>query len=334
MPCSLALQAFSDQHLNVLRCGHIVAASKLFEHGFILICSNETYGCLHNGHLQKLLFESKRMYKYLFGGCQVISIHTTHFNGSNASHYKFQWIIPWHPEVKYRGNFITPLKVETMSDIASLIKQYVWSPIIWDPLVRLEINFKACGYCVYDFDGNLKLDEALKHFSNFTHIIGTTRRHTKEKNRFRVVVPFDEVISDLDTYKFNMRKTVEFWKNDPKCVDGARYFFPCKEIISINEKGNAQGIFPYVEHPKPKFTGEINKNSSRKMKLLTQFGANVEGERNSTVYGVCIDMTLKGFTPNEMYNFIAPYTNLPESEIKSCIKSAYNYFSKIRQEQT
>ena len=73
-------------------------------------------------------------------------------------------------------------------------------------------------------------------------MIGTTRSHQKEKNgliceRFRLIIPVSNQINDRQSYSSLMSQAIKHYGSDEACSDLGRFYFPCTEIISIQEMG-------------------------------------------------------------------------------------------------
>lgn len=142
-------------------------------------------------------------------------------------------------------------------DLKSIITSFVWSPIIFDGGRRGQVNFIESHWAVVDIDGGWSLDAAIKCLQGSAHIIGTTRSHRVAKgqkpacDRFRICVPWSEPIRDIELYRFNLALCIEGCGSDMQCSDGARFFWPCTEIISYSDSGNKQTVnFNMPEKPK------------------------------------------------------------------------------------
>ncbi len=123
--------------------------------------------------------------------------------------------------------------------IKKCITKFIWSAIHFKDGERDEEHFISANWCVYDFDdGELTLEEACRIFCDRVHIIGTTNHHQIAKensdticDRFRVLLKFTEPITDVAIYKYNMKMQVHKYPMDRKTIDGARFWWPCKEIV-------------------------------------------------------------------------------------------------------
>lgn len=183
----------------------------------------------------------------------------------------------------------------------------MWSPIIWERGIRAQRYFKAALWCVLDFDdGQLSLDQALRLWCDSTHIIGTTKNHRLPKNgiscdRFRVAVRFERPITDLRVYRYTMTEIMQKHPCDTSCKDGARYFFPCSEIISV---GDEEGYKEDVRSDVPEYFERVNKDKYREMAKAGMIPQRVKnhlrdppkkGKRNTTVYGIGKDLAMVGW---------------------------------------
>lgn len=133
--------------------------------------------------------------------------------------------------------------------VAKLICEYAWSPICWSPRERKGDNFAAALWCALDFDsGEYTLERALDDVTSagLMHVIGTTKSHGLEKggdspqgqpapacDRFRLLLRFERVVTDRKLFERAMRAAMETFPHaDKSCKDAARFYFPCKEIVS------------------------------------------------------------------------------------------------------
>lgn len=156
-------------------------------------------------------------------------------------------MISYHLAKGYDGaRFAAGFKVADTNDVERLKKAilgWAWSPCIWKDGRRLQENFLRADWCVLDVDSpEMPLADACSIFCDMTHLIGTTRSHQKEKggvkcDRYRVLLKFDHPITDLRDYRFTMNRMVRRYPVDPQPKDGARFFFPCTEIIQASDDG-------------------------------------------------------------------------------------------------
>ena len=149
--------------------------------------------------------------------------------------------------------------VETQK-ITPYLTSKVWSVCIWKDGRRREQNFITAKWGALDFDdGRYTLAQAKKDWNKCIHVIGTTKSHQVAKSgkepcdRFRILFPWSEPITDLRSYRWNMSQLVEKYGADEKCIDGARFYWPCSKITSIQTKGELIEIEhkapPHFEQP-------------------------------------------------------------------------------------
>jgi hypothetical protein len=130
----------------------------------------------------------------------------------------------------------------TVGDLCTILTTRVWSPVVWKDGARAKANFQAAGLVALDFDdGRLTLEECVREMNRLqaAHIVGTTKSHRVAKgtcgavDRFRLILPSASVCTDLGVYEENMREFIRTWGGDLSCADGGRFFFPCREIVSV-----------------------------------------------------------------------------------------------------
>lgn len=233
------------------------------------------------------------------------------------------------PNAPYPQNFRC-IEVRSGTDLAKIITTAVWSPICWKNNRRLSDEFFCSDFLVLDYDdGVMTLGDVVEWAKKHTHIIGTTKSHQKEKNgktcdRFRVVVPWETRITDLNTYRQNMGRILSALSSDPACKDGARIYQPCTRIVSYGV-GEKAKWFPYeTPKPRPVYTPE-NKTIPLWLQdyMTTTPGP---GERNKTAYKIAYYLARYGFSEQECLSAVlsAPI-DIPDSEKRSCAKSGFRY---------
>ena len=213
--------------------------------------------------------------------------------------------ISYHPDVNrghwhYNANFIA-VDVDFFR-VEKAIKTHAWSNNVWDMGRRKEANWQFSDFCVFDFDdGIMTLENAIdNYFCDYQHIIGTTKSHQKQKgtsppcDRFRVVIPWEQRIKDINKYRYNMRFYSQEFPSDKACKDGARYFAPCKQIVSTNfdDDGFRMEVKRYTKKQR-----EIEKewkayNRERAyQRILEILNSGISENRNTTHYilGCCAD---------------------------------------------
>jgi archaellum biogenesis ATPase FlaH len=101
-----------------------------------------------------------------------------------------------------------------------------WSAAIFDPCERGNDNVKFMTALVLDYDGTSSIDAAAELWSDYYGALHTTRKHTPEVHRFRVVLPFTRPVSPFE-YGAIWRRVFEKSgrKLDPSPKDAGRFWF-------------------------------------------------------------------------------------------------------------
>lgn len=234
----------------------------------------------------------------------MFSFHPRPFNPNEKFGYAHDWLESNDPRV---------------------ISLVVWSPIIWAPTHRTldlefssrkQSNFSSCEWLVMDFDGPTEevpsLAAAKRKFCDMIHFIGTTKSHQKEKggiicDRFRVVLKFEKLITDLRIFRWNMRKAIEYYGADKACIDGARFYYPCVEMIQSESEGYDMEVdedVPYWFEKPVDLSGYREAGVMPQwlmQKLLFPFPT---GHKNTTCYQLAKDLTKLGFDEKRILSLI------------------------------
>jgi hypothetical protein len=188
--------------------------------------------------------------------------------------------------------------------LSETILKSVWSPTVFSKPHRCEKNFVHADWLGLDFESEMRLEDAKNTFSDMFHIIGTTRNHTEESHRFRVCLLFEKRITDLQTFRFNVKHYIDHYESDGQCRDGARLFYPCKSIYSkLNEPGlykvEVLAVPPNFEMEIPIEKGEFSRF------VMATAGQTIPcGRRDVTTWAFARDLAKAGFTREETKGFI------------------------------
>jgi len=148
----------------------------------------------------------------------------------------------------------------------TLITTEAWSPTLYSKPERLTENFEK-AYCVgIDVDQDVTLEEVLPKLKNYAHIVGTTTSHQQQKgsepprDRFRVVLFLSAPVTSPQQYKATLKAAAkQFGITDlGGASDAARWFVPCKEIVSTNLDTEAIKLLPVPLSEIKKKTAKIN----------------------------------------------------------------------------
>lgn len=218
--------------------------------------------------------------------------------------------------------------VKTLGAVQRYILSYAWSPIVWASGHRLRKNFQFSDLCALDFDdGSWSVQDAIDALEtrDLAGIIGTTKSHTPEAPRFRLVMPWDGRIIDARVYEQNMKRLTEHMPADKAAKDAARFFWPCKEIVYYRP-GARLSWLPYTAptpKPKPpKALVDARLTPFWLEKTLKTRG--YEGNRNSLVYWCAKRLKDLGFSRDEAETLISPHISLDGSELSRTVLSAFS----------
>jgi hypothetical protein len=161
--------------------------------------------------------------------------------------------VPAHPTREDAKYFTRGFKVARVDDVERLargIARFAWTPAEYRNGYRCEQNFLRARWIGLDFDNDeegadiIPLDEAVNElFADYVHIIGTTKSHQKSKkgeaprDRFRVMLRMSCGVTDIELYRYQLVCAMREWPCDAQCKDAARFFWPCREIVSTNADG-------------------------------------------------------------------------------------------------
>lgn len=146
-----------------------------------------------------------------------------------------------------------------------MITTQAWSPIVWRGGVRKEKNFLKAYFAVIDVDNGMSLKEAINEkFADFDCLIGTTKSHGIKGDRFRVIFRLEKPIYDVNVWRATHEGLIEMFGADKSCKDGARWYYPCKEIVhdAMDRQGITVGHSKVEKCPDPQKTKLQNSTST------------------------------------------------------------------------
>lgn len=209
----------------------------------------------------------------------------------------------------------------SMDYFQRMVTSKVWCPCSLSKGVRLESGFIASAVCALDFDTpRTTLEWAISEFYKYEHIIGTTKSHQKEKNgitcdRFRVILFWDKLIVNLSEYKHNMRLMITRYGADAACSDGARFFYPCQEIVASDN-----GLMVHAE-PLPVVPVKVLRRN--KLRYAMQDMPAPEGQRNTATFAAACKFIRLGLDDNDILDRITFISNgLSTKEIETIFRHA------------
>ena len=166
-----------------------------------------------------------------------------------------------HPKGKEEKNneaykFSAPNYPETVEfddedELVRFVTSYAWSPFIFDGY-RREENFLSTDFLVFDIDYGMTIEEcaSLVKKANLCCLCLPSPSHTDEAQRFRVILPLERPITNLEVYALTWRKGATlFGAADEQCKDGCRGYFGSTEVDGFWTEGELFApVFP-VESP-------------------------------------------------------------------------------------
>lgn len=240
--------------------------------------------------------------------------------------------------------------IKRSADFVNILTTRVWTPIIYGNGHRRQDNFQAAQLLVLDFDSPLyPLSQAINEWCDTVHWIGTTKSHQRDKggvtcDRFRLVVPYTDVIRDLALYRYNYAKTLDQYDADGQTKDGARLFFPCQEVVSVNLAGELQPILPLPEDYRT--PEQLAVDASKRRAAIGYIPNWVKawlrlpvptGERNTTWFRLGAELARYGFEPDEITKLVLASKTyegsvMSHSLIKEIQEAVNNGHKKSRRE--
>lgn len=104
-----------------------------------------------------------------------------------------------------------------------------WSAAVVEPCVRSKQNVVGLSALVLDYDSGTTLDAAEAHWREWYGLIHTTRKHSAEKHRFRVILPLTRIVTpdEYDTL-WRWAESIAVAAGhviDPATKDPSRFWF-------------------------------------------------------------------------------------------------------------
>jgi hypothetical protein len=132
-----------------------------------------------------------------------------------------------------------------------------WSPATFNPCKRSKDNVRAVHALCLDYDGGTQIADALERWAGHYGYLHTTRRHTDEAPRFRVILPLARSVSPFEFQALWHRVNVHAGgKLDPAPKDPSRFWFwpSCNgdgEYIDHRLDGEALDPDEWLARPEP-----------------------------------------------------------------------------------
>lgn len=116
-------------------------------------------------------------------------------------------------------------------DIFKVTALYEYSATKFKKGKRNNLSAKGVSTIILDVDDGQTLEEGIETFKEFKSLIVTTKSHQIEKkglvaDRYRVILPLNQSIINMEYYSKLMRYLTRFYDADIACSDPARYYSP------------------------------------------------------------------------------------------------------------
>ena len=112
-----------------------------------------------------------------------------------------------------------------------ITEKYEYSATNFKKGKRSNLSAKGVATIILDVDDGQTLEEGIETFKEFKSLIVTTKSHQVDKkglvaDRYRVILPLNHTIIDMNYYSSLMRVLTRFYNADIACSDPARYYSP------------------------------------------------------------------------------------------------------------
>ena len=233
-----------------------------------------------------------------------------------------------------QGKFV-PVVLNGVDDLVETITKSSYSLGTFADNHRTNNNFKGSQFVGLDFDEGMSLAEAELVFSDYQHIIATTKSHQKPKgdkpacDRFRVILSVDKLIETKEDYKATVTELLKTYPEaDKACSDAARFFYPSGNIVSVNKDGKRVAALKYEKpqiEDKPVIAGVKGNLATDTLKFICM-GADINW--NPKLHKAAIDLHEQGYCKQEAISLLSKATigydgELDETDLNT-IDSAYN----------
>jgi hypothetical protein len=232
--------------------------------------------------------------------------------------------------------------------LGAVILQRTWSPIVFKDNYRAKKNFLYSDFVGFDID-NVEgepylIKQAIRDFCDCELIIATTRSHQKEKvsgdsvspptDRYRMIMRWAQRIEDVGLFEYNVKKILDANPAfDKSAKDGARLFFPSKEIVFSQFEGERLEVLDLP--PESAVVGVSDvilpvATLAPHVEAFLQKGIVFGGSRNMSVYTATCELLRAQVKPQEILSIIkkSPFEKrgFTESELKRTVKNAITRF--------
>lgn len=208
----------------------------------------------------------------------------------------------------YARGFVA-VDTDDVERIAKCIGRFAWSCCVFAGGHRHKESFLAANWIGLDFDsGDMTLDQARRVFCDCIHVIGVTKSHGLVKggvtaDRFRVVLKLTDVVHDMETYRATVRHYVSKYDSDAAAADAARFFWPCRAVVSTSGDGYCQEIV-VPETPPAHEQATLDDGELTPFALYYLSNTIPVGERNGAAWRVLKDLMRAGYSTHQAITIV------------------------------
>ena len=199
---------------------------------------------------------------------------------------------------------------------------------------RTEENcVEGCNMLVFDVDGTIPMSAAKQLLKDYTYLMYTTKRHTPDVNRFRIIMPLNYTLQlDAKDYKEFIKNVFEWlpFQVDEQTGQRARKWLSCNGSYEYHE-GELLDVLPFIPKTSKNEERHAQYLGEQSLSNLERWFINHTGEGNRSNQLVRYAMVLvdAGLNPLEIQNKVLELNSklaskLDEAEILGTIMVTVN----------
>lgn len=204
-----------------------------------------------------------------------------------------------------------------------------WSAAVFDPLRRLNVNVRELTALVLDYEGGTSIGDACGLWRESYGFLHTSKAHTDEAPRFRVILPFTRAVTS-EEYSRLWRWAKERVKAagqhiDPSPKDAARFWYlPSRSIGRYEARWLLGDVLDPDAIPETETEADADATSTG------DFGLAV-GERNQALFRLAASLRSRGAERDEILAAVSAANRescdepLDDEEVRRIATSATRY---------
>ena len=198
-----------------------------------------------------------------------------------------------------------------------------WTNHSFEKKHRSEDNvIPGFNMLVVDVDGGIQLEAVKELLADYTFITATTKRHTEEENRFRLIMPTNYMLSlDKDDYKEFMNSFLMWlpFESDASANQRSKKWMTCEDSeVHVNRGPQVIDVLPFI--PKTKQNSEYVQSVAdlgNLDNLERWFLNNMEaGNRNNTLLNYAMMLKDAGMGYDELEGKVLEINQKSSSPLK------------------